>query len=182
MHLRKTRTNINLLRLVPRLTSKHVFLGLGKKMSVKLAAQAFSHFVYAGIMTYREQIRRDKGSFFEMMPCWRALNNLRSVAASSYLAPVCKNNSNCENVNDFHLIDLFSQKPTHEIHNTDLSIMSPTNNPCTSSSNLRSSQRNASRSAVKEIWKDSFKRYFEILEISKKFGKSRRLQKGCSRK
>lgn len=266
------------LRLVPRLSSKHVFLGLGKKMSVKLAAQVFSHSVYAGIMTYREhgllpkdsdqtatfvkrmndiwdlfncsrldatglkqattpgnlvsrlsflddassfinslrfrhrvteqgakdhlpskrgllitiaayksllqrllrsgsscklnfligrrlnqdcvencfsQIRRDKGSFFEMMPVWRAISNLRSVAASSYLAPLRKNNSNCEGDSDFHLIDLFQPnvpKPTGETFEVD---SSSTREPCTSSDIRATSQRSASQVAIQDIWKDN---------------------------
>ena len=42
-------------RLVPKLQAKHVFLGLEKKMSVKLAIQVFWHSVHAGLLTYRHQ-------------------------------------------------------------------------------------------------------------------------------
>lgn len=272
-------------RLVPRLSAKHVFLGVGTKMSVRLAVQVFSHSVFSGLMAYSDaklipaqavqtaafvkrmndlwdvfncaslqgeglkqavtranlqsrlavldeaslfieslqfrsrktdqiksflpsknglllsiaafrrvltdflhcddcfepgvkfligrrfnqdcvencfaQIRRDKGSFYEMMASWRALSNLRAIAASSYLAPVRKKGCNCEDDRDRQIVDLFFSKPSipekefqyfNSFCDENEEFAASSNfesQPCTS----RQSQRHSSHRAVKELWK-----------------------------
>ena len=263
------------LRLVPRLTAKHIFLGLGKKMCVRLAVQTFSHSVYAGLMTYKargllhpdaqqtaifvktmndlwdafncsdlrgrgfkqvitrgnlsarldllnsassfirsfvfhrlskkpvsktylpsktgllitisaykslinhllcdspvpmnflvgrrfnqdcvencfSQVRRDKGSFFEMLPCWRAVSNLKCVAASTFLSPVRKFYANCQNDDDRIVIDLFQSSVECEKKTTKKFELDPTSSDKNTS--LCVSRREASQTAIRELWRDT---------------------------
>ena len=263
------------LRLVPRLAAKHIFLGLGKKMSVRLAVQTFSHSVHAGLMAYKEhgllpceaeqtanfvktmndlwdafncsdlhgrgfkqvitrgnlsarldllerassfiksfvfhrsstnltkthlpsklgflitisafkalicrllcpscpqinfvigrrfnqdcvencfaQVRRDKGSFYEMLPCWRALVNLKCVAASSFLSPVRKFNANCESDHDINLVDIFQASTEREPHKQ-CELLDLSFNKVPSSCIALPTQRKASQAAIRELWSDA---------------------------
>ena len=275
------------LRLVPRLTAKHIFLGLGKKMSVRLAVQVFSHSVHAGLMTYKErgllpseaeqtavfikqmndlwdafncsdlhgrglkqvitrgnlfdrlrfldvsasfiqsltfhhtknnvsktylpsktgllvtisaykalarrllcdsparlnfligrrlnqdcvencfsQVRRDKGSFYEMMPCWRALGNLKCVAASTFLAHVRKSNANCQGDDDSVLVDLFHtlKETGHQKKGEvlDLSFSEISSQSQVSRESI--SSRSSSQAAIQEMWRNSLENKQQMIE------------------
>lgn len=54
------------------------------------------------------QIRRDKGSFFEMPESWRAIANLKYIACSLFLTPLSKF-SNCEDDDCKTLLNPFNQ-------------------------------------------------------------------------
>ena len=111
------------------------------------------------------QIRRDKGSFYEMMASWRALSNLRAIAASSYLAPVRKKGCNCEDDGDQQIVDLFFSKPSiseeeefehmNFVGDEEFDSIAASSNidspPCTS----KQSQRHSCHQAVKNLWKEN---------------------------